>query len=133
VELHPLHADVAAYYADYAGASPVLTQMQATQQQHGERSIYPKHTKNQIGSCLGWHAAFAIQLPVVAKVTCSSSCLFVAAVVEVHLEVHYKACFGSQLAVVGSHTGWLTSAAVPMTCGGAEADTWSVVLSLPYG
>jgi hypothetical protein len=56
-----------------------------------------------------------------------------AAVVEVHLEVHYKASFGSQLAVVGSHTGWLTSAAVPMTCGGAEADTWTVVLSLPYG
>ncbi|KAF6260793.1 hypothetical protein COO60DRAFT_847812 [Scenedesmus sp. NREL 46B-D3] len=88
VELHPLHADVAAYYADYAGTSPVLTKLQAPQQQH---------------------------------------------VVEVHLEVHYKACFGSQLAVVGSHTGWLTSAAVPMTCGGAEADIWSVVLSLPYG
>jgi hypothetical protein len=43
VELHPLHADVAAYYADYAGTSPVLAQLQATQQQHGERSMHPNH------------------------------------------------------------------------------------------
>jgi hypothetical protein len=41
VEVHPLHADVAAYYADYAGTSSVLTQSQPSQQQHGERSIYP--------------------------------------------------------------------------------------------
>lgn len=73
-------------------------------------------------------------LPVVAQSHAHHPASSDPAAVEVHLEVHYKADFGSRLAVVGSHTSWLTSAAVPMTCGGPEAqDTWTVVLSLPYG
>lgn len=57
VEVHPLHADVAAYYADYASTSPVLTQSQPYQQQQGERLIYPKCIYNQFESCRSEHAA----------------------------------------------------------------------------